>query len=93
MTYPIFSAVYTQTFDGSQVLGEDQLLLRLNGVDIGKGDISAGITSINNQAIHLFRNGSTNYLLGNLYGCILRGAITTDELILETEEWLDGKTP
>lgn len=86
--------VVTGLIDMAQASVTDELKLRLNGASLSTGYTSGdcGTGNFANAAITIGNYSASNYLNGQIYSLIIRGAASTATQITNTETYVNSKT-
>ena len=87
--------ILTGVFDISQSTKETELVPRLSGTtetDISWVGTSAGTGNFGNQPLYIGSlGGSGVYFKGHIYGIVVRGALSNNTQISNTEAWINRK--
>ena len=87
--------ILTGVFDISQATKELELIPRLSGTvetDISWVGTSAGTGNFGNQPLYIGSlGGSGVYFKGHIYGIVVRGALSNNTQISNTEAWINRK--
>ena len=90
------SAVVSAAFDLAGAARADEIQPRVNGVVpslIGAGNASAGAGNFGNYPLYIgARAGSSLFFNGQLYGLIIRGALSSAPQIASAEKFMNSKT-
>ena len=89
------SNVVGLTADISQATKETELIPRINGVisQSGGAGANAGTGNFGNYPLYLLaRAGTSNFLNGQFYGAIIRGAASDTASVTQTENYMATKT-
>ena len=91
---PPYTRVVTSTADLTQVTATTSLALRINGAAAAVTGIGTpgGVGTFANAALSIGAFNGANFLNGNLYGLIVRGASSTAAEIASTESWMNART-
>jgi hypothetical protein len=92
------SYVITSKLDYAGVAALDEIAMRSNGVNqvlsVASGYVGpAGTGNFSNYPLFIgARNNSGNFFSGNIYSLIVRGALSTDAQIINSETYVNSKT-
>jgi len=80
-------------YSGLSDVSSDALLLRYNGSQVGSSTGDQGTGNYGSYPLYIgSRAGSSNRLNGRIYSLIVRGALTSGDLLTEAEAYVAGKT-
>jgi hypothetical protein len=87
--------ILTGVFDISQATKELELVPRLSGTvetDISWLGTNAGTGNFGNRPLYIGAiGGSATYFKGNIYGIVVRGALSNNTQLTATEAWINRK--
>lgn len=87
------AAPITNVLTAPSDISADSNVLRVNGTQADSDTGDQGSGNFSNAALYIGRRGGSSLPLnGRLYGLIVRGAATTDQDIVSTEQWLRNKS-
>ena len=89
-----FSTPLASVFTGLSKISNDSAILRRNAVQIASSALDQGTGNYGNHALYIGgREATSLFFRGDLYGLIVRGALSDATEIQNTEEYLFTKTP
>ena len=92
-TPAVFPAPISNVVTGIHDIAGDLSVVRVDGQQSGTSTVDKGTGNFGNYAIRIGRRGNdTVPLSGNLYGLIIRGALTADPQLTQAERWMAKKT-
>ena len=87
------AAPHTGVLTGLGNISGDSAVLRVNGVQVGASAADQGVSSYGNEPLYIgSRGGGTAFANINLYGLIVRGALSSDAQIASAERFMNSKT-
>lgn len=85
-------APITSVLSGIGSISGSQSILRINGSQAASVTSSQGTGNYGNYPLYIgARGGSSLYFNGQLYGLVVRGAVSSDAQIIAAERYMNGK--
>jgi hypothetical protein len=88
-----FVAPTTKVLSGLGAISDDQSILRIDGVQVATSTTDQGTGNYGNYPLYIGRRGGASLPFnGHLYQLLVRGALTADNLLNQTETYVASKT-